>query len=68
MRKQPEVDPRKRKGLIIVHTGDGKGKSTAAFGLAMRAAGNKMNVFIMQFMKGPWKQGKEKHLIVCRLM
>ena len=54
MRKQPKVDPRKRKGLIIVHTGDGKGKSTAAFGLAMRAAGNKMNVFIMQFMKGPW--------------
>ena len=60
MRKQPEVDPRKRKGLIIVHTGDGKGKSTAAFGLAMRAAGNKMNVFIMQFMKGPWKAGERK--------
>ena len=57
MRKQPGVDPRKRKGLIIVNTGDGKGKSTAAFGLAMRAAGNKMNVFIMQFMKGPWKAG-----------
>ena len=60
MRKQPEVDPRKRKGLIIVNTGDGKGKSTAAFGLAMRAAGNKMNVFIMQFMKGPWKAGERK--------
>ena len=60
MRKQPGVDPRKRKGLIIVNTGDGKGKSTAAFGLAMRAAGNKMNVFIMQFMKGPWKAGERK--------
>ena len=60
MRKQPKVDPKKRKGLIIVHTGDGKGKSTAAFGLAMRAAGNKMNVFIMQFMKGPWKAGERK--------
>ncbi len=60
MRKQPKVDPRKRKGLIIVHTGDGKGKSTAAFGLAMRAAGNKMNDFIMQFMKGPWKAGERK--------
>ena len=60
MRKQPKVDPKKRKGLIIVNTGDGKGKSTAAFGLAIRAAGNKMNVFIMQFMKGPWKAGERK--------
>ena len=60
MRKQPKVDPKKRTGLIIVNTGDGKGKSTAAFGLAMRAAGNKMNVFIMQFMKGPWKAGERK--------
>ena len=60
MRKQPKVDPKKRKGLIIVNTGDGKGKSTAAFGLALRAAGNKMNVFIMQFMKGPWKAGERK--------
>jgi cob(I)alamin adenosyltransferase len=60
MRKQPKVDPKKRKGLIIVNTGDGKGKSTAAFGLAMRAAGNKMKVFIMQFMKGPWKAGERK--------
>ena len=60
MRKQPKVDPKKRKGLIIVNTGDGKGKSTAAFGLALRAAGNKMNVFFMQFMKGPWKAGERK--------
>ncbi len=60
MRKASPTDPRKRKGLIIVHTGDGKGKSTAAFGLALRAAGNKMNVFIMQFMKGQWKAGERK--------
>jgi len=60
MRKSSGADPKKRKGLIIVHTGDGKGKSTAAFGLAMRAAGNKMNVFIMQFMKGQWKVGERK--------
>ena len=60
MRKPTGADPRKRKGLIIVHTGEGKGKSTAAFGLALRAAGNKMNVFIMQFMKGPWKAGERK--------
>ncbi len=58
MKKKSPADPRKRKGLIIVNTGDGKGKSTAAFGLAIRAAGNKMNVFIMQFMKGKWKAGE----------
>jgi cob(I)alamin adenosyltransferase len=58
MRKPTGADPKKRKGLIIVNTGDGKGKSTAAFGLAMRAAGNKMNVFILQFMKGQWKAGE----------
>ena len=62
MRKQSGADPRKRKGLIIVHTGEGKGKSTAAFGLAMRAAGNKMNVFILQFMKGQWKAGERKSI------
>ncbi|MCH8156652.1 MAG: cob(I)yrinic acid a,c-diamide adenosyltransferase [Nitrospinae bacterium] len=62
MKKKAESDPKKRKGLIIVNTGDGKGKSTAGFGLALRAAGNKMNVFIMQFMKGVWKAGERKSL------
>ena len=62
MKKPATSDPKKRKGLIIVNTGDGKGKSTASFGLALRAAGNKMNVFIMQFMKGPWKAGERKAL------
>jgi cob(I)alamin adenosyltransferase len=60
MKKRPGSDPKKRKGLIIVHTGDGKGKSTAAYGLAIRAAGNKMKVFILQFMKGQWKTGERK--------
>ncbi|VAX30529.1 Cob(I)alamin adenosyltransferase [hydrothermal vent metagenome] len=60
MKKRPTSDPKKRKGLIIVHTGDGKGKSTAAYGLAIRAAGNKMKVFILQFMKGQWKTGERK--------
>ena len=48
------------RGLIIVNTGDGKGKSTAAFGTALRAAGTGMKVFIVQFMKGTWKYGEQK--------
>ena len=59
-KKRPSSDPKKRKGLIIVNTGDGKGKSTAAYGLALRAAGNNMKVFILQFMKGQWKTGERK--------
>ena len=42
-----------RRGLVIVHTGDGKGKSTAAFGLALRAHGRGKSVKIYQFMKVP---------------
>jgi cob(I)alamin adenosyltransferase len=42
----------KKKGRIHVYTGDGKGKTTAAFGLAMRAAGRGLSVLIIQFMKG----------------
>ena len=41
-----------KKGLVQVYTGNGKGKSTAAFGLAIRAAGAGMRVFICQFIKG----------------
>ena len=46
------------KGLLIVHTGLGKGKSTAAFGLVMRALGNGMRVGIVQFTKGKWTSGE----------
>ena len=46
------------KGLLMVHTGTGKGKSTAAFGLAMRAIGNGMRVGIVQFVKGKWETGE----------
>jgi len=41
-----------KQGLIEVYTGDGKGKTTAALGLALRAAGHDMRVYIVQFMKG----------------
>ncbi|MDA0996965.1 MAG: cob(I)yrinic acid a,c-diamide adenosyltransferase [Proteobacteria bacterium] len=46
------------KGLLIVHTGKGKGKSTAAMGLAVRAIGNGMKVGIVQFVKGAWSTGE----------
>ena len=50
------------KGLLIVHTGKGKGKSTAAMGLAVRAIGNGMKVGIVQFVKGVWETGERKVL------
>ncbi len=50
------------RGVIIVNTGDGKGKSTAAFGLAMRAAGCGHRVGLVQFIKGTWKTGEAEAL------
>ena len=47
-----------KNGLIIVHTGNGKGKTTAALGLAMRAWGDGLNILILQFIKGQWKCGE----------
>ena len=46
------------KGLLIVHTGSGKGKSTAAFGMVFRALGNGMKVGVVQFVKGKWETGE----------
>jgi cob(I)alamin adenosyltransferase len=50
------------KGLLIVHTGKGKGKSTAAFGLVMRALGHGFHVGIVQFVKGKWETGERRVL------
>jgi cob(I)alamin adenosyltransferase len=62
------------RGLVIVHTGTGKGKSTAAFGMVMRCLGHGMRVGIVQFIKGAWYTG-ERHvlerfpeLVACRAM
>jgi cob(I)alamin adenosyltransferase len=46
------------RGLVLVNTGNGKGKSTAAFGVAMRAIGQGLTVSIIQFIKGKWKCGE----------
>ncbi|HEV2547409.1 MAG TPA: cob(I)yrinic acid a,c-diamide adenosyltransferase [Stellaceae bacterium] len=62
------------RGLVIVHTGTGKGKSTAAFGMVMRCLGHGLRVGIVQFIKGAWDTG-ERHvlqrfpeLVTCRAM
>ena len=59
------------KGLLIVHTGKGKGKSTAAFGMVMRAIGHGMRVGIVQFIKGKWETGErtilERYPDLCEI-
>lgn len=52
------MDKGKRHGLIIVNTGHGKGKTTAALGTAFRAAGQGLKIIIIQFIKGSWKYGE----------
>jgi cob(I)alamin adenosyltransferase len=52
------VKPKLEKGLIQVYTGNGKGKTSAAFGLALRAIGNGLKVFVIQFIKGGFDYGE----------
>jgi cob(I)alamin adenosyltransferase len=62
------------RGLLIVHSGKGKGKSTAAFGLVLRSLGHGMRVGIVQFVKGVWSTGERValerfgDLVTCRAM
>jgi cob(I)alamin adenosyltransferase len=62
------------RGLLIVHTGTGKGKSTAAFGMVMRCIGHGMRVGVVQFVKGVWGTGERvvldcfPELVTCRAM
>ena len=51
------------KGLLIVHTGKGKGKSSSAFGMVMRCMGHGLRVGIVQFIKGAWETGEAKFLL-----
>lgn len=50
----------KRQGITLVHTGEGKGKSSSAFGVVFRAAGWGMRVCVIQFIKGRWKTGEQQ--------
>ena len=62
------------RGLLIVHTGLGKGKSTAAFGMVMRCIGHGFKTGIVQFTKGKWETGERvvldrfSDLVTCRAM
>ena len=57
--RQRRLESRKaERGLVLVHTGDGKGKSSSAFGVLVRALGWGHSVGVVQYIKGTWKTGE----------
>ena len=68
MKKRKEIQSKRvkernlEKGLVIVFTGNGKGKTTAALGMGLRTLGHNYKVAIIQFIKGAWKTGEKKAL------
>ncbi len=54
------MDKKKVQGLLLVYTGDGKGKTSAALGMCVRAVGYNWNICMIQFVKGSWKYGELK--------
>jgi cob(I)alamin adenosyltransferase len=73
-RKKVLATKTEERGLLVVHTGAGKGKSTAAFGMVLRCLGHGMRVGIVQFVKGAWGTGERTvlaqfpDLVTCRAM
>src|SRR3982751_6511446 len=73
-RKKVLATKTEERGLLIVHTGAGKGKSTAAFGMVLRCLGHGMRVGVVQFVKGAWQTGERAvlarfpDLVTCRAM
>lgn len=62
VQEQRLADRQQQKGLIIVHTGNGKGKTTAALGMVLRSLGHGYNVAIVQFIKGGWEPAEKAAL------
>ena len=59
IQEQRLAEKTSNKGLIIVHTGDGKGKTTAALGMVLRSLGHGFRVAIIQFIKGAWEPAEK---------
>ncbi|HWR82109.1 MAG TPA: cob(I)yrinic acid a,c-diamide adenosyltransferase [Candidatus Deferrimicrobium sp.] len=57
-----DEEPKASRGLVMVYTGHGKGKTTAALGMCVRAVGYNWNICVIQFVKGSWKYGELKGL------